>query len=93
MAVLDIDGDPVKGVIGGIRDFMVDFQHVTGLKTTSYNQHEFTSHEQGGNYDAAIVSQQETINPDTVGNTVRKVIPWGLIAVGGFVLYIIFRGK
>jgi hypothetical protein len=93
MAVLDIDGDPIKNVIGGIRDFMVDIKHVTGLLPDSYKESEFTSQEQGRDYDAALVSQAETINPDTIGNTVKKVIPWTLIAVGGFVLYIIFRGK
>ena len=94
MAVLDIDGDPVKRVIGGVRDFGVDVAHVLGNKTVSQNNPAlFTSPEQGRDYDAADISHSETINPDTAANTVKKAIPWGLIVVGGFVLYIILRGK
>ena len=92
--VLDIDGDPVKNVIGGVKDFLVNVGHVSMNRTTSYeNSGLFTSPEQGKDYDAAQVSQAETINPDTAANTVKKVIPWGLIAVGGFVLYAVMRSK
>ena len=92
--VLDIDGDPVKNVIGGVRDFLVNVGHVSMNRTTSYNNNGlFTSQEQGNDYDASDVSHLETITPDTSGNTVKKVIPWGLIAVGGFIVYAILRGK
>jgi len=108
MAVVDIDGDPIKNVIGGIRDWKVDFSNLlanmklsggyelpkTGGATGGYHPvGDFTSPEQGRDYDAADISHRDTINPDTPANTGKKVIPWGLIVVGGFVLYILFRGK
>jgi len=92
--VTNTSGQPIAGVIGGNTDYLVNVGNVSMNRTTSYeNSGVFTSPEQGKDYDMAVVSHTETINPDTSGNTVKKVIPWGLIVVGGFVLYILFRGK
>lgn len=93
MAVLDIDGDPIKNVIGGVRDFMVDIKNVGQNLTSAYKEKDYTSPEQGRDYDASVVALSEVINPDEPANTVRKIVPWGIVILGAVVLWAILGAK
>ena len=90
----DILGQPDEGVIGGIPDLRTIIENVNRV-TAPANRADvklgFTSPEQGQDYSAAIVSQQETINADTTPATLKKAIPWGVLAALVIVYYFIAR--
>ena len=96
MAVIDVSGQPTAGVIGGMTDLTSQITQVSVNRSPAdlaNVQEGFTSREQGSDYDPVLVSQAETINPDTMGITVAKAIPFVPLLIAGVILYFILRGK
>lgn len=83
MAVLEVTGQPVAGVIGGLKDLGVEVATVDH-NFTSANRADvfqgFTSPEQGSDYDAAVVNNTETLSPDRIVAAVKQSAPFLLIA-------------
>lgn len=83
MAVLEVTGQPKAGVIGGLTDLGVVLENVekTFSSTTRADVADgLTSPEQGRDYDAAKVNNDETVSPDRVLQAVKKSAPFLLVA-------------
>lgn len=92
--IQDILGQPQEGVIGGQRDLMTIINGVNANRAPADRADVglgFTSPEQGRDYDAAIVSQVETVNADTASKTLKQAIPWGVLVALVVVYYFIAR--
>lgn len=93
--IQDIQGQPQAGVIGGLRDLLVDVQTVTqnlfrpyGANISTDGQ---TSTEQGADHDPMLVSLSEVLTPDRSGNAVAQAVPWVALAIFAVIGYFVVR--
>lgn len=92
----DITRQPIAGVIGGMTDLTSQITQVSINRSPAdlaNVQEGFTDPVQGNDYDPVLVSQAETINPDTMGLTVAKAIPFVPLLIAGVILYFVLKGK
>ena len=93
--IQDITGQPQAGLIGGMRDLLVDIGVVNDKTSKAQNESAGfqTSPEQGADYDAGEVSLLETLSPDRLLEALNKTIPWWLLAFGGLAVFFILKRK